>query len=439
MLKEFQDIASQAMGMAKVAGADDVQVSVSSSTDTEYRVREGELEKAQASIGRSLDLRLYVDGRYSSHSTTDLRPDRMKSFITEAVALTRALEPDPDRMLAPEELYTPAEAPPDLQPVDTSIGTLDNAKRLEICQSLFEAARHHDAVISVTSTLYDGLYREVSVNSKGLSTSFESTSLWMGTSVTCQDEGDKRPRGGMWAGGRHWMPLPSPEAVGKLGLQYALDKLGMAKGPTREGLMVVHPRVAGSLISRLLSPASGSQVQQQRSFWGTQMDKQVMSPLLTIIDDPLIPQGQASRYHDSEGIASRPMTLIEEGRFKGLYIDTYYGRKMGVAPTTGNPSNRVVSPGERDLAAILKDVDSAILVTGWLGGNSDPSTGDFSMGCQGNLVENGVIGAPIGEMNVTGNLVTLFAQLQEVGNDPWPYSAIAAPTLVFDAVDFSGV
>ena len=38
----------------------------------------------------------------------------------------------------------------------------------------------------------------------------------------------------------------------------------------------------------------------------------------------------------------------------------------------------------------------------------------------------------------TGNLVDLVATLVEVGSDPWPYSSLQAPTLVFEGVDFSG-
>ncbi len=81
---------------------------------------------------------------------------------------------------------------------------------------------------------------------------------------------------------------------------------------------------------------------------------------------------------------------------------------------------------------------TAIYVTSWLGGNADPTTGDFSFGLRGNLVEGGKIGAPVGEVNITGNLAGLFAKLSGVGNDPWKYGSIAAPTLVFDGVSFSG-
>ena len=50
----------------------------------------------------------------------------------------------------------------------------------------------------------------------------------------------------------------------------------------------------------------------------------------------------------------------------------------------------------------------------------------------------GQVGAPIGEVNVSGNLLDLFSRLVEVGNDPRPYSTLRAPTLVFEDVQFSG-
>src|SRR5690606_40699421 len=65
-----------------------------SSRDVELSYRDGALEKVQDSTSRSVALELYVAGRYSAHRTTDLEPDRLRAFIREAVALTRALEPD---------------------------------------------------------------------------------------------------------------------------------------------------------------------------------------------------------------------------------------------------------------------------------------------------------------------------------------------------------
>jgi PmbA protein len=109
-----------------------------------------------------------------------------------------------------------------------------------------------------------------------------------------------------------------------------------------------------------------------------------------------------------------------------------------MTPTTGTPSNRVVTLGEHSLQQLLTEVGSGVYVTSWLGGNADSTTGDFSLGLRGHMIENGQIGRPVGEMNVTGNLRDLFGQLELIGNDPYPYSTTLAPSLVFEGVDFSG-
>jgi PmbA protein len=88
---------------------------------------------------------------------------------------------------------------------------------------------------------------------------------------------------------------------------------------------------------------------------------------------------------------------------------------------------------------LIAAADKGIYVTGFLGGNADGTTGDFSFGVRGHLIEGGKLGASVGEMNITGNLLTMFARLAEVGNDPWPYSSTLCPTLVFEDIQFSGV
>jgi PmbA protein len=253
-----------------------------------------------------------------------------------------------------------------------------------------------------------------------------------------RDGPDKKPEAGFYAGGHHLAALPDRAEVGRKALERAITRVGETKGPTTRTVMVVDPSVSASLVQRLLGAASGWSVHQGRSFFAGRLGQQVVSDKLTIVDDPLVPRGLGSRHYDGEGIAARKLPILTAGRLDGFYLDTTYARKLGMKPTTGSGSNRLVTPGRRDLAAILADVGSALYVTGWLGGNSDGTTGDFSLGCRGHVVSNGVIGPSVGEMNVTGNLLALFRGLVEVGSDPWPYGATRVPTLVFDGVQFSG-
>jgi PmbA protein len=266
----------------------------------------------------------------------------------------------------------------------------------------------------------------------------QSTYCWFGSQVTLRDQGEKRASDGFYAGRSHVADLPDATAVGQQSLQRALSRLDSEKGPTIKTVMVVDSRAAASLIGRLMRPANARSVQQGRSFWAPLIGEQAFSEVLTIVDDPLIKRGMASRHYDGEGISAQALPIIENGAIKNIYVDTYYGRKGDMPPTTGSASNRRVALGDKSLAELLADVGEGVYVTSWLGGNADSTTGDFSLGLRGHMIEKGQIGRPVSEMNVTGNLRDLFAQLAMVGNDPYPYSTTLAPSLVFTEVDFSG-
>jgi PmbA protein len=145
-----------------------------------------------------------------------------------------------------------------------------------------------------------------------------------------------------------------------------------------------------------------------------------------------------SRLYDGEGISTTPRTIVENGVLQSYFVDTYYGRKMGWEPTSGSASNILFALGDTDRDGLLRGAQSGIYVESWLGGNANATTGDFSFGVRGRVIEGGELGAPVSEMNVTGNYLEILGRLSAVGNDPVPWSAFRAPTLVFDDVQFSG-
>jgi PmbA protein len=437
MSAELLNRAEQAVELAKKAGADEAWASTSESRDVQFEYRDGALEKVKDTTSRSLAIKVYADGRYSSHSTTDLKEDRLQSFINEAVAITRALEPDEFRKITPADLF--ANRPTvDLDLIDNAVSSLDRDQRVAWCKSLDEASHAHERIISATAGVYDGRALSASSSSNGFSGSQESTYCWFGSSVTLRDEGDKRAESDFYAGGAHVADLPDASTVGQMALERTVARLGSEKGPTMKGTMLVDARAAASLIGRLMRPANAFNVQQEQSFWAPWMGKKAFSDKLTIVDDPLIPRGLASRHYDGEGISAKALPIVEEGVIRNIYVDTYYGRKGNMKPTTGSASNRRLATGDKSLEELLAAVIDGVYVTSWLGGNADSTTGDFSLGLRGHLIENGKIGRPVGEMNVTGNLRDLFSQLEMVGKDVYPYSTTLSPSLVFGGVDFSG-
>jgi PmbA protein len=437
MSADLQNRAAQAVELAKGAGAAEAWATASQGRDVEFEYRDGALEKVKDTTSRSLGINVYAGGRYSSHQTTDLNPERLKSFVAEAVAITRALEPDEHREITPAELFR-GRPTVDLDLVDAAVAGITREQRLAWCEELDTVATAHDRVISATAGIYDGTLTSASASSNGFTGIHAQTYCWYGTSITLMDQGDRRASDGYYVGGPHVATLPAAAGVAQTGLDRALNRLGSEKGPTIRTSMLVDAQAAGQLVSRLLGPANARRVHQGQSFWAELVGKQAFSDKLSIADDPLIPRGFGSRHFDAEGISSKYLPVVENGVVRNLYVDTYHGRKAGMTPTTGFASNRVIAPGKLSLDGLLREVGNGVYVTSWLGGNADQTTGDFSLGLRGHLVENGQIGRPVGEMNVTGNLRDLFNQLELVGNDVYAYSSTLTPSLVFGGVDFSG-
>lgn len=431
------DIAHVAVRIATELGVADVAISVHRNRFLELTYRDKKLERIQESTSRGLSATLYHDGRYSSHSTSDLRPDAVEQFLTHAVALTALLERDEHRRLPDPKLYE-GRSDADLQLEDPKYDEVTVDQRKEIAAAVQAAAYADARVISANATVYDQLGETLLIHSNGFEGSQRSTSYWIGAKATVEGEGDARPEASWWIGDRRFADLDHG-AVGGIALRRALERIGSGQVKTRRCPMVVENHVARRLLSPLLGPLSGRALQQRRSCFEGKLGQPVAAELMTVTDEPLRPQGFGSRHYDGEGIAAERMPVFDAGVLESYFIDTYYGRKLGWDPTTGSPSNLVFTVGTSSAEEIYRQVGEGILVSSFLGGNSDPTTGDYSFGIRGRVIEGGELAAPVSEMNITGNLLQLWNQLSQVGNDPHPYSSLLVPTLAFDDVQFSGL
>lgn len=436
---EKLELANWAMKYALKQGADEAAVSISKRLEVEIEHRDGQLEKIQESTSNSLDINIYANQRYSGHSTCDLKKTSLEKFISEAVAMTKYLAEDKFRTLPDPKLYEGRKTI-DLELIDPAYQQLASDKRVEIAKQIEQASRAvSDKIISATAGCSDTHYESVKVHSNGFVGDRETTVFYAGCEATVEGEEGRRPEDWYYASQRHFNKLPSPEFLGKEAATRALAKIGQNKIESAKMVMLVENRTARRLIYALRSPLSGRSLQQKRSYLEGMLNQKIASEKLTVIDDPFIKQGLGSRLFDNEGIAAKVMPVIEKGVLKNYFIDTYYGKKLGMEPTTNSPSNIVFDLGTRSQDEMEKSIDNGILITSFLGGNSNSTTGDFSFGIQGFLIKNGARAKPINEMNISGNLKDFWNKLVEVGNDPYPYSSLQAPSMLFENIQFSGI
>lgn len=431
-------LAQWAMDYALKNGCQQARVTLSKGVSNSIGLRDGKTEQLQQNASNSLSITLYVDGRYGRYETNRLEKKELERFISNGIEATRYLAKDEARTLPDASRYYKGGSA-DLQLCDNRFNKIDPDTKLEMAQAVAQQILgKNPRIISVSSNYSDGNSAYYTITSNGFEGETLNTYYGLSCSTSIKGEGEARPSAGWSESSILFNELPTA-GIGDEALRRALAKIGQKKIQSGKYTMIIEPRSTGQLLGPLFSAIQGEALQQKTSFLIDQLDKQVASNKFTIMDQPHLVGARGARYFDGEGAATKEQPIFENGVLKNYYINTYVANKMNTVPTLTSPSVAVMALGNKDLNAIVADVDRAILVTGFNGGNCNSTTGNFSYGVEGFLVENGQLTQPISEMNITGNMLSLWASLVETGNDPNLRSSYRIPTLVFEDVNFSGL
>lgn len=436
--EEKYKLAKWAIRYAVENGANQASVVIFESTSSSVEVREEKIDKLEQANQTGMTIRLIVDKKYSAHSTNRLSNRKeLEKFISEAIAGTRFLAEDEFRMLPDPSLYYMGGGE-DLRTTDPEYRNVAPADKIA---AAFEAEKEilgkDERIISVTSSYYDGTSNRVMVTSNGFEGDSSGTYFGINASVSVKG-GDARPEA-YWSESSNFYNRLERGSVGNKALERAINKIGQGKIESGRMPMIVENRQVGRLLGPVISALAGSAIQQKNSFLIDMLEQQVASEKLTIVDDPFIVSGRSSKLFDNEGLATSKKMVFSRGVLKTYYIDTYYGRKLGMEPTSGETTNLVFETGEKDLQGMISMLNRGILVTGFNGGNSNGSTGDYSFGIEGFLIENGKISRPVSEMNISGNMKELWMNLAEVGSDINENASWLTPSMMFKDIDFSGI
>lgn len=436
----FRELADWVIDQTIKAGAKECRVNLSKRRLVEINYRDRKPENIKEATTQNLYLEVFANNRFAGQSTPDLRQSTLSGFITDVVESAKIMEEDPFRTL-PDPKYYEGRSTVDLQLSDPEYGAITPENRHSMVKTVEDACllKGGDKVISVEAGEYDETAEEFRKSSNGFEGSAPSTYCQIGASMTAQDEGDRRPAGYHYVGCRYKADLPSLPEVGTLAALRTLDLMGGKKIATAKIPVIIENRGVMRVFSGFLNAMFAYSIQQKRSFLADKKGSAVASKLLNLKDDPFIPRALGSTYYDNDGFAAKQRDLISSGILNDFLIDWYYSRKLGWEPTSGSISNLIIPPGQRSVEDIMKDMGRCILITDFIGGNSNSTTGDFSVGIIGKLFEKGKFVQNVAEMNIADNHLNFWNKLVEIGNDPWIYSQARFPSLAFDNVTVAGV
>ena len=436
--KEQKDIAQECLDFALKNGCEEARISFAVSDNNSFEYRNTQLDKLQQSTENKLYIELFTQGRYGAFSTNRLERDELYSLIQEGIVSTRFLAEDLCRRLPDSSRYFNREET-DLELFDESYDSISVANKIDLLKQTTEEVYGKDKrVISVTSAYEDNRSAEYMLASNGLEVFSQDSSFSISSEVSMKTETDARPESYWFDSAIFWQDLQK-EGIAHKAFDRALGKIGQQKAASGKYQMLLDNTQSTRMLSPLISAIMGTAIQQKNSFLIDKLGQTIASPLVNLSDTPHLPHSFGSRWYDGEGVATSDRKILENGVLQTYFIDTYNSLKMNVQPTISTPSVLNFGLGETDFNGLLRQTENGIWVSGFNGGNTNPTTGDFSMGIEGFLIKDGAVVCPINEMNVTGNILDIWKSLIAAGNDPREHSPWKIPALLFDNVSFNGM
>ncbi len=433
----LRDAVSFAIETAQEAGAT-AEVGVTKVSGLSVSTRLQEIENVEFTNDGALGISVYLGQQKGNASTSDLSEEAIKNTVEAALAIAKYTSPDDCTGLADKELM--AFEAPDLALYHGASVDVEQATKLAL--EAEKSALEYDAKIVNSNGASFNSHTGVRVygNTHGMLQSYLSSRYSLSCSVI-GGELDQLENDYEYTVSREFDSLSSADWVGQNCAKKVIARLNPQKLTTREVPVIFLNDVATGLISHLTGAISGGSLYRKSSFLLDHLGKQVLPDWFQISERPHLLKRLASTPFDSEGVRTQDLEIIQDGVLQTYLLTSYSGRKMGMQSTghAGGIHNWLVKPNLMGgLTALLRQMDTGLLVTDVMGQGVNIVTGDYSRGAAGFWVENGEIQYPVAEITIAGQLQYMLKNIVAVADDVEHRSNIQTGSILLDKMKISG-
>lgn len=435
--QELRQAVEFALNFAKKAGAE-AEVGVTKVAGLSVSSRLEQVENIEFNNDGSLGISVYLGKRKGNASTSDLQPQSIQRAVESALAIAKYTSEDECAGLADKDLL--AFDAPDLELYHHADLSVEQV--LDLAIETENAALNADEKIvnseGATFNSHSGV--RVYGNTHGMLQSNLSSRYSLSCSVIAAHQ-DQLERDYEYTISREFDKLNAPQWVGQQAAFKAVDRLNPQKIKTCEVPVIYYNDVATGLIGHLAGAISGGALYRKSSFLLDHLGKKVLPDWFEIAERPHLLRQLASSAFDSEGVMTQDREIITDGVLQTYLMTSYSARKMGLKSTghAGGIHNWLVKSNRTGgLDTLLKEMNTGLLLTEFLGSAINPVTGEYSRGAAGFWVENGEIQYPVAEITVAGQLQEMFNQIVVVGDDIEHRSNIQTGSILIEKMKISG-
>lgn len=427
--------------------ADTADVIIRSSSSTSIEVKDQKVDAFDRAKDIGAGLRVIVGGRLGFAFTTDLSEGALKTMAQAAVTNARNTEPDSFQTI-PQKVQAPY---PAVAIHDPEILRLTEKEKIERVMAMERAAFAVDTRIRRIRKASASFAESemVILNTNGSEVAYRSTACSSSIEVVAEDKGESQA-GSEFDVNRFYRKLKIEE-VGRKAAQRALDLLGAKHLESVRSPAILETTVAQDFLSMLASGFSSESVQKKRSLLIGKLDTEIVSPVITVLDDGLLEGGLGTAPSDDETVPMRKKSVIEKGRLAMFLYNTYTANRDKTV-STGNGmrggfkglpgvgvTNLYIEPGKTSLESLIASLERGLFVTEVMGMHTaNPISGDFSVGATGFWIEKGKKAYPVREITIAGNILDVMKHVDVVGSDLRFSGRIGSPSLLIKELSIGG-
>ena len=436
MTNKIESSLNLLLDTTKKLGAECTTVIANENTSVNVAARLGKLENVERNESSSIGLEIIDKKRKVSLSSTNLNKESLEKLAKNAMSMVKSIPIDEYCGLADKNMLYDGNL--DLNLVDNYIPEND-----DLLNNSIEAEDSALNIKGITNT--EGASSSYSKNKFYLATSDgffntnDKTNYSTGISVIA-GKGTKMERDYEYQSKVHFSDLDVPKIIGEKAAQRAISRLNPKKVKSNSLPVIFDPRVSGSLLSLFIGGITGQAITRGTSFLKDKMNTDIFKNTINIIDDPHIKRGARSLTFDGEGVATKKLNLVENGKLKSWLLNSQYARQLNLKSTGhySGVSNLYMSPGKKTNLELIKSIDQGFYITEMLGMSFSQVTGDYSRGASGYWIEKGEKAYPVSEVTIAGNILDMYNMLTPA-SDLKMITGIDAPTLMIDRMIVAGL
>lgn len=404
---------------------DEVEAFLVKNKQLDIEIYKGEIDKYSLAESGGLSFRGSSQGKMGYSYTERLEESALDSLVDEALENSKYIEGSDD-----EIIFSGSESYEEINHYDDSLNQVPTQDKLNFLINLEKEAYSLDErVFAVNACAYQEFEGErYLVNSKGLDLHDKSNGGAAYISVVVKDNEDTKT-GISYRIFYDFSSLDYKE-IAKEAVDRATSMLGASNIKSGNYPIIIENTTFANLLSAFTPIFSSDNVQKGLSLLKGKLGEEIASPLLTIVDDPFLKGGFASRNFDDEGTASTFKTMVDNGKLVSFAYNWKTANREGVAstghasrsykgPISIAPTNLYVVNGDLDLDEMMVLADKGLLINNLEGLHSglNPVSGDFSLSASGYEIKDGKKARPVNQITIAGNLYEVFKNIVAVGND----------------------